>query len=549
MAVYGAPTTQAPKSPKPPSIAGRAQALSNSASQTAAAASTKIVGPPRVKNAYRTAIADVAAAKAGTNARALAAAPKGANKLGKKAPGQTNWLGPLSQGQIVKEATKIVGSEYKPQQTDYNNQIEQAKALDAKRASDAKVYSGWLASQEAALATQNSSIMTNLESANTGIAAASGAALSNDALGGALAPGGIPGQPNPNSGAVNQGSVQAQFLNSDTDADKKLVGITDRTSNREAATGAEGLGEAELNAVSGLQNTRQSQIADLDTTLNKLRTSKTEAHQSQISDLAKEISALQTTEIQKAQYHQEFTEAQQKLAQGNRQFATDSQLKAAEINAGITEHQQSLDAEIAHYNQENTTENRRIGATAREELARLRQTRGNDTVANLLRSKEFQLAQRKENAAEAITQYEKTHNLTTSLNPRSKSGASGGLDRNEKDSAYGEVDQLRALMENLTTRDGYTPGQAYQIIKQGAQYTVNEGGKPHYENASQPTQQAYLDAAYNLLQQGSITHATLKKLNQLGIFGVRNRYTIGVQPPAPNPLAPKNPGNPLAIGP
>lgn len=452
-----------------------------------------------------------------------------------KAPKPTNWLAPMTQQQVTKQATDIVNKEYQPQYTDLNNQANQAKALDSKRAADQKQYDAWLAGQGAALQTANQNMLNSLQSTNAALSSAANTQLdqSTGTVNGALQ-----AEAQPTTGS----NANAMLTAAMSAAGKQQMSTAAQAANTKSAIGASGVANSVANAYSNQSAIRGQQIQDLNTTLTNLQNQRNTVHQNQIADLAKEISTLQTNEVNKAQAQQNYQAAQQQLAiqEANTSSEISSRnttAKASATNAKTAQVKADNQAKQYAYTDEI--------AKAKVALEKLQNqtTNKKNAAANKLQQEKLKELIRHDQAGEATARarVNKSGSSSSSGGSSTAKGPANALSQSETNSMYQRLDEVKGQIQNLVNH-GVTANQAYHLILNGGQYNAGTSAKPKTATAKQASPQI-LDAAYNLYTTGSLNTNNVKALNKLGIYGVRARYKVhspkakkGGNPGGKNPL-------------
>lgn len=411
-------------------------------------------------------------------------------------------LTPLTNKQITDEAKNIANATYAGQYKTLNSEQNQAVGLDQKRAADQQQYDSWLATQGAALQANNANIMGTLENQNAAIQTAANLNLAAQPT----ASGELAGEDQAALGGAN-----GALVNADTSSDKTLIGDAAQASNTGAALGAGQLGGTIENGFSQQDQIRQTQLADLQTTLEKISADKDTLGSDKAAALAKEVSALQSNNTNVAEYNQNYATAAEKLGI----TAADTKSEIASRAAATKISAATLAARIKQDSTTNAISQQRVN----NEWTVSEQEAANRSAAYKLDVKKFGLEQTKQ-------AWEEAH--PSASQQKAASGEPNALPQSETNESFARIDSARAQIEKMIASH-VNPQQALINMQQGLHTptTTSNGTKsegvdiqPWSYGASE------LQAAYELATNGYVTPGTLAQLNKQGVYGVRAKYRV-----------------------
>lgn len=398
-------------------------------------------------------------------------------------------LVPLTPQQITQQATKTVAAAYKPVYSTLNQQGDQIQNIYNKQQQDNQYFQQWLSSKTSALQAQQSQVDQTTNALEQQI---TGNMINNQAT-------------------VNQpaGGALAQNLAATNSANEQIVGGAANAGLEMERTAEARLGAGAENAQNFLQAGAQKETTNMQDAMTKLQTTRSAELDKQAADTQKEIARLQGVNIN--------------LAENNRNYLTAAQ---------------KLNVDIANVNSEMAS--RAAGTRIAQQNANTAATRANnqakqDSFDNWVKTQQLSLDQQKF----ILSQFNSQSQAALRQAQIYKDQHGGALTLSEQNTIYGAIDKTRGEVQSLINQ-GLTPQQAYHALQNGYylgsepfSQTTTKNGKttnttgrksvkitvPRMDNT------AYLNAAYNLATQGSLSPGDADYLQKL--FGTaQTRYQV-----------------------
>jgi hypothetical protein len=396
-----------------------------------------------------------------------------------------NWLAAQNPTQIKNQATKTISAAYAPAYQDLNQQAKTAQGLNDKRSSDNRFYQSWLQTQMDTLQSHADASHASLLGMEQNLQNQQNGLYSGQAQG-------LVAGANARSGNVSNNADSTAFgsrLQQNQAQNESNLNASSQQATQGIDLANNQVGAAKANDFSYLQANSQKQVADFQTTMQKLTTARDTLSSKQTADTLKEIARLQGVEVAKAQSNRSYAAAAEKL--GISLANTNSLITTRAQNAATSQARLGLDMSKAQQAQMNSDRN-------------------------------YQLNVSKFDSATAKDLYQRDHGLGA-YKP-SKTGAKPALGQASQNSIYNHVATIRGHLTQLITAFHLSPVDAWHAYNTG---TFQQNGKAVKVPGWTPADTGLLNAAYNTLDNGTgLSQGDITYLTNLGLTNPQQRLPV-----------------------